>query len=96
MALATKLRTPVPNMITDIYKNRRGKLTNLRVWRHIDLATCRSIDCFITDQSGDPLEFKNTVIKVQQISAMGGFPIVDPETNEIVAENRKELTADEF
>lgn len=95
-ALANQLNTAVPNMITDVYKNRRGKLTNLRVWKNIDLGTCRSVDCFITDQTGNPVEFKNTIIKVQQIESMGGFPIVDLSTGEIVAENRKEYTVNEF
>lgn len=39
-----------PNQVTDIYKVRRGKYTNVRVWSRVDLGTCRKEDLFITDE----------------------------------------------
>lgn len=39
----------VPNMVTDIYKNRRGELTEVKVFRHFDYGTCRITDLFMTD-----------------------------------------------
>lgn len=94
-ALAAQHNTPVPNMILDVYKNRRGKWTNVRVWRNTDLGTCRSIDCFVTDIKGDILDVKQTMIKIQSLEAEGAFPIYDPATGDIV-ENRREVRPNEF
>lgn len=38
-----------PNQVTDVYKVRRGKYTNVRIWSQVDLGTCRKKDLFITD-----------------------------------------------
>jgi replicative DNA helicase len=38
-----------PNMVTDIYKNRRGELTEVKIFRYFDYGTCRVIDLFMTD-----------------------------------------------
>lgn len=37
-----------PNLITDIFKNRRGRWTNLRIWSRNDLGTLRKQDLFVT------------------------------------------------
>ena len=38
-----------PNIVIDIYKNRRGELNGVKIWRYFDFATCRCEDLFITD-----------------------------------------------
>jgi replicative DNA helicase len=38
----------VPNVVTDIYKNRRGKFSGVKLFRYFDFATCRSRDLFLT------------------------------------------------
>lgn len=38
-----------PNQVTDIYKVRRGRYNNVRIWSYMDLGTCRKQDLFITD-----------------------------------------------
>jgi hypothetical protein len=38
----------VPNVVTDIYKNRRGKFAGVKLFRYFDYATCRSRDLFLT------------------------------------------------
>lgn len=88
-ALATRLRTPEPNQIIDVYKNRRGKWRNVRIWRYTDLGTCRSTDCFITDTVNNPIDFKTTKLQVAQLVHEGAFPITDATTGEIIEENRK-------
>lgn len=40
-----------PNIVTDIYKNRRGRWTNIRIWSYYDYGTCRKTDLFITSAS---------------------------------------------
>lgn len=39
----------VPNQVIDIYKLRRGKYNNTRIWSYFDLGCCRRKDLFITD-----------------------------------------------
>lgn len=39
----------MPNLVTDIYKNRRGELTEVKIFRHFDYGTCRMTDLFMTD-----------------------------------------------
>ena len=39
----------IPNVVTDIYKNRGGEYTYVRIWSQIDLGTLRKKDLFITD-----------------------------------------------
>lgn len=43
----------MPNMKTDIYKVRRGRWKNTRIWSKFDLGTCRGEDFFITDSEGE-------------------------------------------
>ncbi len=45
-----------PNLITDIYKNRRGRWTMCRIWSYINLGTLRKRDLFITSSNNKPLE----------------------------------------
>ncbi|PAD84932.1 hypothetical protein CHH57_02140 [Niallia circulans] len=40
---------PHPNIVFDVYKNRRGKLVRVRLWSHADLGTCRTKDLFVTN-----------------------------------------------
>lgn len=47
-----------PNMITDIYKNRRGQYTNIKIWSYVDLGTCRKQDLFITNGNYEILTFQ--------------------------------------
>jgi len=72
---AVKLQTLEPNFITDIYKNRRGKWTGIRIWRNIDLGTCRTVDCFVTDRQNNTIDFNNTKILIQQTGQVGGFVV---------------------
>ena len=69
--LAFKLGVPTPNFITDIYKNRRGKWTNIRIWRYVDLGTCRVTDCFITTRKNELIDFSTMQIQVQQAPKTG-------------------------
>lgn len=39
-----------PTHVTDIYKLRRGRYKNVRIWSLVDLGTCRMEDLFVTDE----------------------------------------------
>jgi hypothetical protein len=40
-----------PNIVIDVYKNRRGELNSVKIFRYFDYGTCRCKDLFITDAS---------------------------------------------
>lgn len=40
-----------PNIVIDIYKNRRGEMNCVKIFRYFDFATCHCEDLFITDAS---------------------------------------------
>lgn len=40
-----------PNIVMDVYKNRRGELSAVKIFRYFDYGTCRCQDLFITDAS---------------------------------------------
>lgn len=45
-----------PNLVTDIFKNRRGRWNMVRVWSLNDLGCCRRDDLFITTADNKPIE----------------------------------------
>jgi replicative DNA helicase len=40
-----------PNIVIDIYKNRRGELNGVKIFRYFDYGTCRCYDMFVTDST---------------------------------------------
>ena len=40
-----------PNVVIDIYKNRRGELNSVKIFRYFDYGTCRCRDLFVTNAS---------------------------------------------
>ena len=46
----------VPNLVTDIYKNRRGRWNMVRVWSRNDLGCCRREDLFVTTVDMKPIK----------------------------------------
>ena len=46
----------MPNFVIDVYKNRGGRWTMLRIWCYNDLGTCRRIDLFATTPDLKPIE----------------------------------------
>lgn len=45
-----------PNLVTDVFKNRRGRWTMVRIWSYNDLGSCRREDLFITTPDLRPIE----------------------------------------
>lgn len=45
----------IPNLVFDIYKARRSRFTQVKVWSVADLGTCRLKDLFMTDASYNPV-----------------------------------------
>lgn len=57
-----------PNCITDVFKNRRGRWTMVRIWSKVDLGTCRKYDLFVTTVDMKPLEDFQIVDFISEIS----------------------------
>lgn len=51
----------IPNQVVDIYKVRRGKYNNIRIWVSMDLGTCRKEDLFVTDGSYNEIKDFNVI-----------------------------------
>jgi len=57
----------VPNCVHDIFKNRRGRWTQVRIWSYVDLGTLRTRDLFITTANMKPIEeFKIMDYKMEE------------------------------
>jgi len=54
-----------PTHVTDIYKVRRGRFCNVRLWRHIDLGTARIRDLFLTDAQFNTINVNKLVYKIE-------------------------------
>lgn len=54
--LVESLGLPMPNMVVDLYKNRRGEHTAVKLYRYFDYGTCRTEDLFLTDQNFNIIE----------------------------------------
>lgn len=53
------LCSKVPNSVTDVYKMRRGRYTQVRIWSYTDLGTCRVEDLLVTDGKLKPVKIGN-------------------------------------
>lgn len=40
-----------PNLVVDVYKNRRGEMNCVKIFRYFDYATCHCYDLFVVDSS---------------------------------------------
>ena len=45
-----------PNLVTDVYKNRRGRWNMIRIWSYVDLGCCRREDLFVTTPNMKPIK----------------------------------------
>jgi len=52
-----------PNFCYHIYKVRRGKFNNIKLWVNIDLGTCRTKDLFVTKNNYELIEVDATEIR---------------------------------
>ena len=59
-ALARNIVAPAasekPTHVIDIYKNRRGRYKNVRIWCKIDLGTGERKDLFLTRANNEPIQ----------------------------------------
>ena len=72
----------VPNHVIDVYKVRRGRYVNVKIWISADLGTCRRTDLFLTDE------------KYRSIENFQAIEFMFTEEDKGVVEVLKELNSD--
>ena len=75
-----------PNMIYHLYKCRRGKITRVKVWLHVNLGNCRAKDLFVTT-------FDNELIPVDALTIESAYKILKQHS---VDEKDLEATEEEM
>lgn len=82
-----------PNQVFDVYKVRRGKYTNVRIWSHMDFGTCRKEDLFVTDERFNIVEdfqvMRMTFREEDEIDRIYSF-IDKLNNNELIFEEEEE------
>ena len=53
-----------PNLVFHIYKVRRGEVNHVKLWLYFDYSTCRTYDCFVTDNDYQLLDIESTDVEV--------------------------------
>ena len=61
---------PVPNMVTWIYKVRRGRLTRLCIWQHVNLGTMRIRDLFVTTTNFELINIDFNQIEIKDVETV--------------------------
>lgn len=67
-----------PNIVIDVYKNRRGELNCVKIFRYFDYGTCHCEDLFVTDPSYKAV--KTSELKFEKHS----FDFLDLKTRGII------------
>lgn len=85
---------PVPNMIYHLYKCRRGKITRVKIWLHVNLGNCRVEDLFVTT-------FDNMLIPVDKLTIEAAEQIleehsINPEEVIATAEEQQQAVFNMF
>lgn len=75
-----------PNQVTDVYKVRRGRWVDVRIWSRMDLGTCRKEDVFITDGNYHTISDFNVIFHSNILYG------TDELVNQIVEKINKEET----
>ena len=66
-----------PNVVIDVYKNRRGELNCVKIFRYFDYGTCHCEDLFVTDpaykaaQEIGSLQFENKKMSFLDLKVRG-------------------------
>ena len=80
----------IPNQVLDVYKVRRGKYTNVRIWSYMDLGTCRKRDLFVTDEKGRQID-NFEVVDFIFTENEGNYPELINRLNSNIFEDKTEM-----
>ena len=94
-----------PNQVTDIYKLRRGRYNNVRIWSYADLGTCRKKDLFITNAAFKQIDgfqpihimFNDNVGEYDEaLSYLNHGEVTEEIANELESKQNNELEPTKF
>lgn len=80
------LYTLEPNMVINLYKNRGGRDTMLKIWQYVDLGNMHTVDLFVTDWNYKQKKIDKANLKKIEIV----------ETNELGVEQKEPTPFDEL
>lgn len=81
---------PVPNIVYHIYKVRRGKLTRVKLWLHVNLGNMRSTELFVTNNKYQIIPVEST--KIEMIDALLDEHSINENEIEVSKEELEEST----
>lgn len=58
--ICDELGLPYPTTVSDVYKNRGGRYTSIKIFRQFDKGTCRMRDLFITSEFHELIDLDYT------------------------------------
>ncbi len=64
--IKNQINQPLPNLVRNLYKVRRGKLTRIKIWQYADLGTCRTKDLFVTDNDFNLIPMELTQVQSEE------------------------------
>lgn len=77
-----------PTSVLHIYKARKGKFNFIKLYIHFDKATCRTTDCFATNNEGEIIDITDTNVEIILDQTTDNSPIGSvTENGDIVDEN---------
>ncbi len=84
---------PMPNLCYSLYKNRGGKLNNIRIWLYINYDTMRTNDLFVTDDNYNLLkDIPKTYINIlEDEEALNKMGELQPYEKPIVEDDLKNI-----
>ena len=90
--LAKKGVGTIPNLCYSVYKNRGGKLNNVKIWQYVDYDTMRVHDLFMTDNEYQLLPVSKLYIGVNENAKVITSDNTD-DLNKKLIEGRVEINA---
>ena len=81
---------PIPNMVYHIYKVRRGKLSRVKLWLHINLGNLRGQELFLTNSDYKIIPVEST--KIEMIETMIEEHSIDEKEIEVDKEDKEKST----
>lgn len=78
---------PQPNMIINLYKNRGGQDTLLKIWQYVDLGTMETVDLFVTDWNYKYKKFPIAELTHKEIVEIDEIGVVQVAPEDIEGEN---------
>lgn len=80
----------IPTQVYDVYKVRRGRWTNLKIWVNADLGTCRRSDLFVTDAN-----IKEIEVPIMEVNFDDNYGQYDDFVNYLNGNNSQSPRADQ-